>query len=391
MTLAMLDDRPRPQTAAPVAGLRLVVLARLAVGEGTTRSELNRELAPIVGGPAGRLAIDVELAALVRADYAMENRSRFKPTPVGQQLVLDAIALKAVPRSWTELRDIRLVALALGIAQDPPSRLKHLSKPEGLRAAILAAAYDFKLRGPASPSKLRAELALVALERAFGNKIKSGLPTRGAFNAKTSRMLAGQLLARPRDAGTDSRLISALSAEVVGSSKTDAEALRAALLRRFASPPVVTNAQVPDVANAPSVATTGTNRATTPNQRTNAEQRPSRTVPAGAPVPPRPPAASRPDLTGFAAAVQRAARTCADGWPGNRKALVSRVWQAISVAHPAWGLSAIEFKAMLAEAHRTGHLVLATADLRDKSLLKELQDSAITYKNTVWHQLRVED
>ena len=46
---------------------------------------------------------------------------------------------------------------------------------------------------------------------------------------------------------------------------------------------------------------------------------------------------------------------------------------------------------MLAEAHRTGHLVLATADLRDKSLLKELQDSAITYKNTVWHQLRVED
>lgn len=390
MTLAMLDDRPRQQTAAPVAGLRLIVLARLAVGDGTTRSELNRELAPIVGGPAGRLAIDVELAALVRADYAMENRSRFRPTPTGQQLVLDTLALKAVPRSWTELRDIRIVALALGIAQDPPSRLRHLSKPEGLRAAILATTYGFKLRGPASPSKLRAELALVALERAFGNKIKSGLPARGAFNAKTSRMLAGQLLARPRDAGTDSRLIAALSAEVIGSAKADAEALRTALLRRFASPPAVANSQAPDIANAPSAAATGTNRALASNHRPNAEQHPSQIAPAGTTTP-RPPAASRPDLTGFAAAVQRAARTCADGWPGNRKALVSRVWQSISVAHPAWGLSAIEFKAMLAEAHRTGHLVLATADLRDKSLLKELQDSAITYKNTVWHQLRVED
>ena len=67
------------------------------------------------------------------------------------------------------------------------------------------------------------------------------------------------------------------------------------------------------------------------------------------------------------------------------------VWGAIAAKHPGWGLSEIEFKAMLAEAHRTGHIVLATADLKDKRLLRELQESAIAYKNTVFHLVRVED
>jgi hypothetical protein len=393
MTIAMLQDRTGQQVAAPVAGLRLIVLARLALGDGTTRSELSRDLGPIAGGPAGRLAVDVELAALVRAGHAMENRSRFSPTPNGLKVASIALGSKAMPRTWAELRDVRLVASALGIAQEPPGRLKQLAKPDALRAAILASTYGFKLRGPTTPSKLRAELALVALERAFGNKIKSGLPTRGGFNAKTSRTLAGQLLARPRDAGTDSRLITALAAEAAGSAKPDAEALRVAVLRKFAGLTTVT-AGSQTTAAPPSTATPARPAGTIAQRRqspTPASTDPVEPEPSATAGLARPAAASRPDLPGFAAAVQVAARTCADGWPGNRKALVSRVWQAISAAHPGWGLSAIEFKAMLAEAHRTGHLVLATADLRDKSLLKELQESAITYKNTVWHQLRVAD
>ena len=61
-----------------------------------------------------------------------------------------------------------------------------------------------------------------------------------------------------------------------------------------------------------------------------------------------------------------AARTRAEGWPGNRKAFISQVWDAIRTSHPEWGLSEIEFKCMLAEAHRAGQLVLADADLKDK-------------------------
>jgi hypothetical protein len=57
----------------------------------------------------------------------------------------------------------------------------------------------------------------------------------------------------------------------------------------------------------------------------------------------------------------------------------------------AWALTEIEFKCMLTEAHRTGLIVLANADLKDKCALKELQDSAVIYKNTVWHYVRAAD
>ena len=46
---------------------------------------------------------------------------------------------------------------------------------------------------------------------------------------------------------------------------------------------------------------------------------------------------------------------------------------------------------MLAGAHRAGQLVLASADLKNKEKIKDFEDSAILYKNTVWHFVRVED
>ena len=46
---------------------------------------------------------------------------------------------------------------------------------------------------------------------------------------------------------------------------------------------------------------------------------------------------------------------------------------------------------MLTEAHRTGLLTLVTADLKNARTLKDLQESAISYKNTIWHFIRVED
>ncbi len=98
-----------------------------------------------------------------------------------------------------------------------------------------------------------------------------------------------------------------------------------------------------------------------------------------------------PGMSEFASAVIDAARPISEGWPGNRKAFISRVWQTIRVARREWELTEIAFKSMLAEAHRSGQLVLATADLKDKSSLRDLEDSKILYKNTVWHFVRVED
>lgn len=372
MTIATIEAVSEQATAGALPPLRALVLARLACEDGATRAELARDLSFAVPSGAQKHVLDAELAKLVRASLAVENRSRFRASPDGVAVLAVELGSKALPKGWGEMRDIRLTAKALGIEKDAPARLKGLAKPDTLRAEVLGQAFGFRLRGAASAAKLRSELALVALERAFGNTLKSGISPRSGLNAKTSRLLACQLLKTPRDVGTDGRLVAQLSAEVLGITKPDPEALRHALLARFAG-------------------VSATRKAVNGASPAPKSEPPRSAAPSPAPATVRPAAASRPGLEGFAAAVQALARESAEGWPGNRKALVARVWTSVAQKHPGWGLSAVEFKAMLAEAHRTGHVVLATADLKDKRMLRELQDSAIAYKNTVFHLIRVED
>ena len=384
MTAAVLERKPHAAAGEATPGLRLMVLARIACDEGATRPELARELGPYVGvGPVARMPIEAELANLVRAGHAIESRSRFSASPEGLEHLYAELNIKALPKTWVDLRDIRLVGKALGLERKAPSRLKGLTEPDVLRAEVLIRFYRLDLKGNSSAIKLRTALALGALERAFGNRIKGDLSASTGLNAKASRVLAGQLLRKPRDAGTDKRLVAMLAAEAVGSPKIDIVLLRVGILERYAlgkpiaappprpepvavqqaaaQPPVALARPAPPAPNAPSTASA---------------QRPS--------------AASRPDLPGFVKVVQEAATAQAEGWPGNRKALVSRVYAAVSAGHPGWGLSLVEFRAMLAECHRIGKLALVTADLKDKRLLDELKQSAIAYKNTVWHLVRVE-
>jgi hypothetical protein len=387
MPVAMLDCVPEQASSEAMPALRILVLARAACEDGVGRAELARDLSFAGGAGVARHAPEAELAELVRAGLVAENKSRFRATERGVSELGQALGGKLTLKSWADLRDHRLVAKSLGLERDSAARIKSLSRPDQLRAEILAQHFGFRVRGAASASRLRSELALIALGRAFGNAAAG--PVRSGLSAKASRLLAGQLLHKPRDVGTDSRLITLLAAEVVGSAKPDADALRLALLRRYASDGAtcaldLASAKSPRKARPPKlgVKTQAVAQLVPPVEAPNV-------VPV--PLPVLPPAANRPGIEGFAAAVNSSAAGVSEGWPGNRKALISRVWQAIEAAHPAWGLSAIEFKAMLAEAHRTGHLALATADLKDKGQLRELADSAITYKNTVWHLVRVQD
>ena len=93
---------------------------------------------------------------------------------------------------------------------------------------------------------------------------------------------------------------------------------------------------------------------------------------------------------GFAHEVRQHAEARAQGWPGNRKAYISHVWHRLRERRCEWGLSEIEFKCMLAEAHRSGQLALANADLKDESNIRDVQDSAVTYRNAVFHFIRVD-
>jgi hypothetical protein len=88
--------------------------------------------------------------------------------------------------------------------------------------------------------------------------------------------------------------------------------------------------------------------------------------------------------------VRRQAAGAAQGWSGDRKAYISHVWRNIRDQHQHWNLSEIEFKCMLAEAHRSGRLALVNADLKDKSNIKDVQESAVVYRNAVFHFIRVD-
>jgi hypothetical protein len=358
--------------------LRAIVLARIAgAGRGTTRPELVGDLGPLVSHRLApgrwRALLDAEVEALAAAGLIAIDGNRIEATPAGIARVAIFLGLKGnPPRSWDSLCNIRLVAKALGLEREAAKRIASLATPEGLRAAIVQRAFGLKIRGTPTPSRLRSALASAALARAFGNQFKGGDPEKLGISAKAGRLLAGQLAQKPRDFGTDSRLVGALAAEQVGAAQPSLAALRLAVLRRYL-----------DAAEKPiSLARRPAAKAAVPKPRLVETVPPLPTAP--------PPVTGRPDLAAFAAEVARHAGAKAQGWPGNRKAYISHVWQVLREARPEWGLSEIEFKCMLAEAHRTGGLALANADLKDSSSAKELQESAVVYKNAVFHFIRAD-
>lgn len=353
-------------------GLTMLLLVRAACAGGATRSEIVRDLAPLFAhklSPAEwRQAADEASADLVARGLATEKRARLAATPAGADLSASYLGQPAAAVcDWAAVRDLMLVAKALGGEGAPPARLKSLARPEALSALIVQQAFGLPIKKNEAPARIRARLALVALERAFGNKIKAGMGSGAGLSAKAGRTLAGQLSRKPRDFATDAKLITELAAEQVDAPRADIEQLRLALLKRLGTRALEA-------------------------RRANGPAKPAPPIA----VPDKPKAAvaiatARPDMAQFARTVQAAARTCADGWPGNRKAYISNVWDAVQGAAPQWGLSEIEFKCMLAEAHRSGDVILANADLKDKRNIKQLESSAILYKNTVWHFVRVED
>lgn len=357
--------------------LRAVVLARIASApKGLPKSALADDIVAFVSHRLSpiqwRQQLDAALDGLVRAGSVTVAGAKFEGSEAGRAKTAEFLGLKAMTsQSWTELRDTRLVACALGLEKEAAKRVAALAKPEALRAAVLQRTYRIRIKGAATPARLRAALASIALDRAFGNRAREGLGGKLGLSAKAGRLLAGQLAKKPRDFSTDARLVAALAAECVGAAKPDLGSLQQAVLRKFLERETGV-AQLKAAHPAPVV----------PVRTQHVEpQAPQRLDPAAAP---------RPDLAGFGRAVQTLAVKDAQGWSGNRKAYISHIWRRMREEHAAWGLSEIEFKCMLAEAHRAGHVALANADLKDARSLKDVQESALVYKNAVFHFVRVE-
>ncbi|MEW5962215.1 MAG: hypothetical protein AB1749_01490, partial [Pseudomonadota bacterium] len=239
------------QSIAGPAPVSALVLARIATQGGATRADVRRDLQPMVAhrlSPAEwRGAAEAAADDLVAAGLATESRGRLAASETGTGALARLLGHRATATStWAARRDIDLVAKSLGLEGESSAKLKALSKPEGLRALVVQKAFGLPLKPRQSAARLRADLAVIALERAFGNKIKSGLGAGSGLSAKAGRLLAGQLALRPREYPSDGRLLAQLAAEAVGTPQASLEALRAALLRDLvtkllapAAPPVV--------------------------------------------------------------------------------------------------------------------------------------------------------
>jgi hypothetical protein len=387
MAVAVLDAPRAAPARVDAHRLGALVLVRTSASEaGVGEAELARDLQPLVSPvvEAGewRLLLGRLVAAHIKDQLVLRRSSRLLATASGRRQAEHFLgASLAGAQDWPAVRDGALVARALGMPGLPARRLRALRKIDGLRGAIVVAAHGLKPRAAASASRLRNDLALRALDRAFGNRLQRELGSKSGLSAKAARLLAGQLSARPRDFGSDSRLVAGLAAEAVGATSSTLPALRLALLRRFVAGDLAWPMAPPSAQDAPAKS------ASAQPPGPPALIKGLRPAPGAGHVP-----AGRPDPEAFARTVKELARPLAvGGWSGSRKVFIAQVWAAVRDRHPGWGLSEIEFKAMLTEAHRTGLLVLGTSDLRDKRDLDDLQASATVFKNTVWHFVRVDD
>ncbi len=236
---AAVLEKPVSTVAFDIDRVRAIVLLRIASAEkGAAKAEVVADLGPLAAHrlPAGhwRALIEHEIAALADAGLIATKGARIEASEAGVARAGIFLGLKGnLPRSWPEVRDVRLVAKVLGLEREPrQSGSRRWPTPDGLRAAILQRAYKLKIKGVPTASRLRSALAAIALERAFGNKVQTGLAGKLGLSAKAGRLLAGQLSQRPRDYGTDRRLVAALAAEHAGAAQPDDQALRLALLQR---------------------------------------------------------------------------------------------------------------------------------------------------------------
>lgn len=377
-------------SAKDVSDVAVLILARTSVEGGATRAEAAADLAPLfthkLSPKDWARTAEREIGQLIAAGLVTETKSRLTLTIRGEAVAARFLGQKAFEaRPWAELRDITFIAKGLGIEREGAPRLKTLLRIEGLRALVVQKAFGLPGKKNQPATKLRAQLAVIALERAFGNRIKAGFGKGSALSASAGRLLAGQLSKTPRAFQTDAKLIAELAAEHVGAADQNLDAMRLGILRNLGARALESNA--------PAAEALAADPARVPVPIRRADPTPKLAEPANDAAPLARPIeqSTRPDIAEFSRAVKAAATSRAEGWPGSRKAYISHVWDAIRANEPRWGISEIEFKCMLAEAHRQGAVVLANADLKDKKNIKELESSSVPYKNTVWHFVRVED
>jgi hypothetical protein len=297
-------------TALVLARLEALVLARLEtagkqpIGPAALMKALRPFAPPQLTDAEWRQALDGAIEAL-RAAGAIDERWRAQAGELVRRIG------RHTARTWKQLAERVLPALALGLGADDAKGQARLVGRDGWAAAIVGRALGVWKAGP-PPSASAAMDALVWQELGL-----PGTPKQCPDELR-AHFLHRHLGGEP---GPAARLLRMVAVQAVDAPRADLNALRGGLVRMWLA---------------------------------------GRAVGAAAP-PTRPPDAAPP--RSLAADVQAAAAAAREGVFGPRKVFISAIWDALR-ASPAWAaLGLDELKARLVEAHRRGELVLARADL----------------------------
>lgn len=321
------------------AGTNGVALRQI---QGDLRDFVSHRLSEGEWRGAGDMALQILLKdGLIKA----KTETRFLATVKGKKSVKEAFGPAAdAVEDWAEFCDVILIAKALRLGAKSLKALKPLQSAERLRSAILKSTYHLPIkREVPTVAEVRTALAVRAMEKSYDETLSRKFSARTKLPEKIAVFLGSRLLRRPRELSSTNELFTWLAAEGLEVPQRDPKSLRLALVRSLLDPEEPAPAAKPD------------------------------------------------DLLGFAHAITCLAKPRATGWPGNKRAYISHVWEGLRDERPDWGLDEGEFKNLLAEAHRAGHLTLQIADLRTKDNIGDIQASVTKYKNNEWHLIRVED
>ncbi|HET7504734.1 MAG TPA: hypothetical protein VFK02_27115 [Kofleriaceae bacterium] len=312
---------------------------------------------------------------------------------------------KTTARSWRELADRVLPGVGLGIAPEDGKLRARLAGREAWAAAIVGRRLGLWVDGP--PPSLTAMCdALVWRELGLGGKPKRLPPeVRAHF---IQRVLHSE-------PGPAERLVRVLAAREVGAPRPELRALCDALVRGWlvgrtidathpgepdAVPVASSPAAAPAVEAAPEkappeeAALEGSPGKATPEESAPDEsapeeiedRAPEESEPDEAPLAEAMPA-TEAEPPSFAGDVMAAVAATTEGWFSERKVFISAVWRELR-RNPRWSeLSLDELKRRLVDAHRTGELVLARADLVAAMDPELVAASEITTDGATFHFL----
>jgi hypothetical protein len=320
--------------------IELVVLARLSTKKPPRERELGDavlELALPSEPPARGREVAMETLAALRGRALVSEQARAL-TEDGRRALRAAFGLARAP-TWTEVRDIHLPALALGLKPGSEHATRTLQDASTIAAAVLRAQLGLR-----DASRLMAVCDALVAEAL-------GLPPGPlTLNRIRSHVLARRVGVEAK--GKPMELAMRVAAGAVRARRADKKSMARALGRRW-----VQQAEVPSGA-----------------QSVQPSQRPP-------PVQLAPPAAPEVLLEVVRETLPRVGH---DGRYGAEKVFVSAIWHSIARDHRLAELTLDRFKRWLVTANRDGWLALARADLvgaMDADLVaeSEIEDQGATF------------